>query len=642
MIPSAPAGSTPVRRITPHATSVGDLFRKRARATPAAPAIYEKLGGAWEKTSWGQLFDRARRAAQGLVTLGVERGDRVAILGPTRSPWTTFDLGAQLVSAVSFGIYPQQTPTQIRYLLSHSEAKVVYVDGADELANVLSAVRDLASVSAIVPWDDALAGPARATDARVCSPDLLAGAPLDEREIDRRLAATAPDDTAVLVYTSGTTGPPKGAMVSHANILTMLHASGATTEELRTDDLSLNFLPMAHAAERILGSFQRVDAGIPTAYARSMGSVLEDMAEVRPTFLGAVPRIFEKAYAKVQAELERQPLPVRALFAWALRIGKRRAALAIEGRLVPPTLRAQYGLADALVFRRVRAAFGGRVRFFVTGAAPIALPILEFFWAAGLPIYELYGMTEATVATHGNRPGAVRLGTVGRVIPPLESRIAEDGEVLVRGPCVFQGYFKNPDATREILEGGWLHTGDIGSIDADGYLRITDRKKHLIITAGGKNLAPANIENAIKNQDPLISQVYAHGDRRPYVVAIVAPSPLETLAWGEERRLVAPSEVKTLMSDLLVSPLARSPALNAAMARIVADRAFGERVRDAVRRGNEQLAHVEQVRRFAVLDRDFSQEAGELTPTMKVKRKAVAELHATLIDAVYEGGGLPV
>jgi long-chain acyl-CoA synthetase len=305
-------------------------------------------------------------------------------------------------------------------------------------------------------------------------------------------------------------------------------------------------------------------------------------------------------------------------------------------------LRLQHAIADRLVFRRVRAAFGGRVRYFITGAAPIALPILEFFWAAGLPIYEVYGMTEATVVTHMNRPGAVKLGTVGKVVAPMEAKIAEDGEILMRGPWVFQGYLKSPEATNEALEGGWLHTGDIGTIDADGYLRITDRKKHLIITAGGKNLAPANIENAIKNQDPLVSQVYAHGDRRPYVIAVVAPSPLETLAWGEERGLVAKDEVAALTKELLANPASRSAALNAAMAKVVAHGDFGERIREAVRRGNQQLAHVEHVRRVAVLDRDFSQEAGELTPTMKVKRKAVAELHGKLIDALYEGGGLEV
>ncbi|APR87523.1 Long-chain-fatty-acid--CoA ligase [Minicystis rosea] len=639
MIPTGP--NVPVRHITPNAKTLGDLFRRRARATPHAPAIYEKHGGAWQKTTWGQFYDRARRAAQGLVDLGVGKGDRVAILGPTHAPWAILDMAAQLASAVSFGIYPQQTVEQIRYLLQHSEAKVVYVDSEAELDSVIAAARDLPTLLAIVPWDAALAARAKDRDPRVISPAALEGEPMAEAEVERRLGEVAPDDTAILIYTSGTTGPPKGAMISHGNIVALL-GSAAKLHGALESDLSLNFLPMAHAAERVFGFFARIDSGIPTAYARSMGSVLEDLADVRPTLFGAVPRIFEKAYGKIRAELERKPKAVQRLFDWAVSIGKQAVRCTIEGRPVPPAIRLQMALADRLVFRRVRAAFGGRMRFFVTGAAPIALEILEFFWAAGLPIYEVYGMTEATCATHANHPGAVRLGTVGRVIAPMEAKIADDGEILMRGPWTFQGYLKSPEATAEALEGGWLHTGDIGSIDQDGYFRITDRKKHLIITAGGKNLAPANIENAIKNQDPLVSQVYAHGDRRAYVIAVVAPSPLETLAWGEERGLVQRDEVAVLTRELMSNPAARSAALNTAMAKVVADRAFGERIRAAVRRGNEQLAHVEQVRRIVVLDRDFSQEAGELTPTMKLKRKAAAEIHAELIDAVYEGGGIEI
>ena len=639
MIPTGP--DVPVRRITPRARTLGELFRLRAQTTPNAAAIYEKHGAQWVRTTWGQFYDHARRAARGLADLGVERGDRVAILGPTRASWAILDMASQLVSATSYGIYPKQTAEQIRYLLAHSEAKVVYVDGADELRTVLEAVEGLSTLRAIVPWDAALARAEAARDPRIVSPEAFVGEPLSEADVDRNLAAIDPNDTAILVYTSGTTGPPKGAMISHANILSLL-AAQTTISELYESDLSLNFLPMAHAAERIFGFFARIDTGVPTAYARSMATVLEDVADVRPTLFGAVPRIFEKAYAKVSSELAKKSPAVQRLFRWAVSVGVRCARLEIAGERVPAHLRVQRALADRLVFRKVRAAFGGRCRYFITGAAPIALEILEFFWGVGLPIYEVYGMTEATVATHANRPGAVRLGTVGRVIAPMEAKIAADGEILMRGPWVFQGYLKSDDATREALVDGWLHTGDIGSIDADGYLKITDRKKHLIITAGGKNLAPANIENAIKNQDPLVSQVYAHGDRRAYVIALVAPSPLETLAWGEERKLVTREEVSALTREVMESPSSRSAALNAAMARVVVDPAFSERIREAVRKGNRALAQVEQVRRFAVLDRDFSQEAGELTPTMKVKRKAVALGYEALIDQVYEGAGIAV
>jgi long-chain acyl-CoA synthetase len=639
MIPTG--AHVPIRLVAGEATSIGDLLRRRARATPSVPAAYEKSGSVWEPLTWSGFYDRARRAARGLSALGVARGDRVAILGPTRTTWGVLDMAAQLVAAVSFGIYPQQTPDQIRYLLAHSQAKVVHVGSADEIDRVLEAARGLPSLRAIVPWDLAVVAAAKGKDDRLVSPEALEGEALEEAEIERRLAAVDGEDTAILVYTSGTTGPPKGAMIRHRNVLSALRAVGPMYG-LFESDLSFSFLPMAHVAERILGFYGRVDAGMPAAYARGMGTVLADLAEVRPTVFGAVPRIFEKAHAKILAELERRPPAVRRLFAWAVDVGKRAAALEIAGRAVPPALAAQRALADRLVFRRVRAAFGGRVRYLVTGAAPLALPIVELFWAVGLPMYEMYGMTEATVVTHANRPGAVRLGTVGRVIPPMEARIAGDGEILLRGPFVFPGYLDRPEDTADAIRDGWLCTGDIGTVDDAGFLRVTDRKKHLIITAGGKNLAPANIENAIKAQDPIVSQVYVHGDRRPYVIALVAPSPLETLAWGRERGLLPAAEAEALSRALLADPSRRSPALDAAMAQVVAHPAFGERIRDAVRRGNAELAHVEQVRRIAVLPRDLGQEHGELTPTMKIKRKAVAEIHAALIDAVYEGGGIEV
>lgn len=634
-----PGPNVPARHLAAEARTLPDLFRLRCETSAGAPAIYEKRDGTWTPMSWTGFFDEARRVARGLAELGVKRGDRVAVLGPTKSPWAIYDMAAQLLGAVSFGIYPKQTIEQIRYLLEHSEAKVILVDSQDELESVLAAAKGLSSLTAIVPWDAALAKENASRDPRIVSPEKLSGEKIGDAELADSLGAISPEDTAILVYTSGTTGLPKGAMISHRNILSCLTAFESVVP-LTQSDLSLNFLPMAHAAERVLGFYGRISSGTATAYARSMGSVLDDVREVQPTLFGSVPRIFEKAYAKIHDELEHKPRAVQKLVAWASAVGREAAKLEIEGREIPRGLRMKRAIADRLLGRRVRAAFGGRIRFFATGAAPIALEILEFFWGVGLPIYELYGMTEATVVTHCNRPGATKLGTVGRITAPMEARVAEDGEILMRGPWVFQGYYKSPDATAEAVKDGWLHTGDIGTIDADGFLRITDRKKHLIITAGGKNLAPANIENAIKNQDPLVSQVYAHGDRRAFVTALIAPSPLETLAWGKERNLVQASEVDTLSRELLDSPANRSNALNEAMARVVSHPDFSARIREAVRKGNKQLAQVESVRRFTVLDRDFSQESGELTPTMKLKRKAVEQLHAKAIDAMYEGGGI--
>lgn len=625
--------------IANQARTVGDVLLRRAEATPDRPSLFAKTGGVWAPISWAGAAERARSVARGLLDLGVEIGERVAILGPTQPLWNDFDFGAHFVGAVSVGIYPMQAADQVRYLLEHSESRVVFVSGEDELATVLEAAQGLESLRAIVPWETELFERFQASEPRLRPVDDFLGEPLAEDDLAARQAAIDPESTAILIYTSGTTGPPKAAMISHSNILALLRR-GSEAFPFYEDDLLLSFLPMAHATERVLSFYLRVSNGVAAAYASSIGAVLQELGETRPTIFGSVPRIFEKVYGRVQGEMEKKPALVRSIFRWALGVGKVRTARLLAGDFdsgAPQrgeTLRER--LAHRLVFRKIHAAFGGRVRAFITGAAPISRDILEFLWAVGLPIYEAYGMTEATVVTHINRPGGARLGSVGRPIPPMEHRIAEDGEILLRGPLVFQGYFKNEAASRETLEGGWLHTGDIGEIDADDFLRITDRKKHLIITAGGKNVAPANIERAIKEESPLISQVHAHGDRRAYISALIAPSPLETLDWGVRHDLLPSAEYAALEKELLANPSARTDALNTAMARIVADRRFQKLFIEPVRRGNRNLARVERVRRFFLLDRDFSQETGELTPTLKVKRSEVEKKFADLFDQVYD------
>ncbi len=609
--------------VAPQARTLGDVLRRRASATPDAIAHYQKEDGEWQRTTWRELYDAARRVAQGLVELGVEPGERVAILGPTRAEWAEQDFGAQLIGAVSVGVYPLQSVEQVRYLLEHSESRVIFVADEAELQTVLEAARGSenlrATLRAIVPWETELATRFANEDERVIPLERFRGEPLAEEEIEQRLATVDPASMAILIYTSGTTGPPKGAMISHANIKALLE-NGHRVFPFRQDDLMLSFLPMAHATERVLSFYLRVGNGVAAGYASSMGAILEELREVRPTVFGSVPRIFEKAYARIQSEMAQKPVLVQRIFAWADGVGRRRVRLQLAGKRVPAALGLQYGLAKRLVFNKIHAAFGGRVRAFITGAAPTSYDILEFFWAAGLPIYEAYGMTEATVLTHINRPDAVRLGTVGRVVKPLECRVADDGEVLLRGPMVFLGYFKNEEATRETLVDGWLQSGDIGEIDEDGYLRVTDRKKHLIITAGGKNVAPANIERAIKDQSPLISQVHAHGDRRPYISAILAPSPLETLDWGAKNGLLSAAELEERRVELMANPSARSPALNEAMAKVTAEKRFQELFRAPVERG--QQPH-------------FSQEEGELTPTMKTKRKFIEEKYAPVFERIY-------
>ena len=618
------------------ATTVPDMFVQRAQDAADRPAFFHKQDGTWVPTSWRQWHDRAAEVAGGLARLGIAAGDCVAILGPTRPNWAIFDIAAQLSGCVSMGIYPKQSVAQVRYLLEHSEAKVILVDSTKELDVVLAAADGIDTIEAIIPWDAASAAGRESPLLR--DPSVLDGAPLDEKAISARMDAIDPNDTAIFVYTSGTTGPPKCAMISHANVLAVLGHQNHF-QQFYEDDLCLSFLPMAHVAERVMAFYGRISVGFPTAYATSIASVLPELIEVQPTVFGSVPRIFEKAYNKIQIEVAKKPPAVQRLFAWAIKTAKARMRQQLAGQRLSPLLSLKCKVADALVFRKIRAVFGGRVRQFVTGAAPTSIDVLEFFWAIGLPIYEVYGQTEATVVTHGNIPGGACLGTVGRCMPGLEHRIAQDGEILVRGPVVFRGYFKDEEATAKTVIDGWLHTGDIGTIDADGYLRITDRKKHIIITAGGKNLAPANIEAAIKVADPLISHAHAHADKRPYVSALVIPSPIETLEFGLERGLVSQAQLETRTAELMENPTGRTEALAAAMAPVTAHPEFRERIQTAVRTGNMRLSNVEKVKRFTILNRDFSQESGELTPTMKVKRKAVEVSYAETFDRMYAEEG---
>ena len=624
----------PSQSVSPQARTLGEVLLNRVSLTPNQPAAFQKIDGRWHKWTWQEFGRRSLRIAHGLVDAGCRAGDRVGILGPTWADWGVCDFAGQLAGMVTFGIYPKQTVEQVQYLLRHSECRVLFVADDESMETVIQAARDSPELVAIVAWQPDLANRWAEKDPRITSIEAFGKEVMDEQQARQRMAAIDPEETAILIYTSGTTGPPKGAMISHQNILTLLRHHQSLIDFYQ-DDMLFSFLPMAHASERILGFFVRVDSGVATAYASSIGSVLQEISEVRPTIFGSVPRIFEKMYDRIQGEVAKGSPIKQAIFRSADRIARRRLALVLENRPIPLLLRVRHAVGDRLIFSKIRRALGGRIRFCIAGAAPISYEILEFLWAAGLPVYEAYGMTEATVVTHMNRVGESRLGTVGRPVPDVECKIAEDGEVLVRGKMVFKGYFKNPEATAETVVDGWLHTGDIGVVDAEGFLRITDRKKHLIITAGGKNVAPANIERAIKNQHPLISQVHAHGDRRAYITALIAPSPLETIDWGLENGILKEDEAAERRSELMADPSSRTEALSSSMAKVVADPRFQGLFKKPIQEGNRELARVERVRRYFVLGRDLSREQDEMTPTMKMKRKAIEELHADAFDRLY-------
>lgn len=637
-LPSLPH---PVLGVASQATSLADLFRRRVQASPRRRAWRDKRDGRWVEITWQEFGQRAAAVAAWLVRQGLHPGDTVVIVGSTRAEWCVCDIGGQLAGLVTVGAYPTLSPEQLAYVIDHCDARVAFLEGPADLARVREVRALCPKLERVVMWDPEGSNADAEPDAAEPEPALeivslaqVLGTEIDEAELDRRREAIEPSDVAIIVYTSGTTGPPKGAMISHANIMAFLTAGlGIDFDE---DDEMLTFLPLAHVAERIAGFYMRISAGYCAAFASSIPAVLEEVKEVRPTLFGSVPRIFEKAYDRIQGQVAQAPPVRQRLFRWAEDVGLQVVERWQQRSPVGILLRLQYALADRIVYRKIRGAFGGRVRFFVTGAAPIPQQVLRFFWAVGFPIFEVYGQTEATVITHANKPGSTRLGSVGQPVSAIEHRLADDGEVLVRGPLVFRGYHKDPDATQATVDDdGWLHTGDIGRIDDDGYLYIVDRKKHIIITAGGKNLTPANIENEIKSQDPMVSQVHAHGDRRPYVSALVTLSPSDALDWAQGQGMIDAAKVARMKAELLANPLARPEGLDALLAAVGQRDEIRKRVIEAVRRGNAKLAHVEQVKRVMLLDRELSLEEDEITPTLKVKRKNIELRFAEQFDRLY-------
>ncbi|MEZ4219398.1 MAG: long-chain fatty acid--CoA ligase [Polyangiaceae bacterium] len=626
----------PAKSVFPDATTLPRMFLERVKRSGPALAFQHKEDGHWKRSTWLQFHDAAASLATWLLDRDLRLGDKVTIVGSTRPEWCIADMGGLLSGAVTVGAYPTLTPDQLAYILEHSDSRVAFVEDQEQLDKIVSHKNALPKLEHVVVWRyDQLTPESRQHPWVVAWKDVLS-TPLRREDIDARVEQVDPLQTAIIVYTSGTTGPPKGAMISHRNIATIL--SEPPIMDFDEDDITLSFLPMAHVAERILAFYGRVNYGTATAYASSIPAVLEEVKEVRPTVFGSVPRIFEKAYARIQGEVTKAPPSKQKVFRWAEGTGKRMLEYWQRGERAPLLLSAQYRLADRMVFSKLRGVFGGRVKFFVTGAAPIPRQVLDFFWSAGFPIYEVYGMTEATVVSHANKPGSVRLGSVGRAFPFVEEKLAPDGEILVRGKTVFQGYYKNEEATRETIDDdGFLHTGDIGKRDADGYLYIVDRKKHIIITAGGKNLTPANIENEIKAVDPIISQVHAHGDRRAFVTAMITLSPMDAIDYAAANGLAPDAgAIDGMKQALMRDPLARPDGLAELMRAVTQDAALRRRITEAVKKGNEKLSRVEQVKRVFLLERELSLEEDEITPTLKAKRKNIEKKFASEFDRLYE------
>jgi long-chain acyl-CoA synthetase len=613
MEPTAAAATTGSR-------TIADLIPHAAAAHGEHTAVRYKRDGAWHDVTYVQLADTVQELALGLIELGIQPGERFCILANTRPEWSFLDMAATSAGAVVVPIYQTNSPEECLWVISDSDACAIVCENDQQLAKI-AAIRDRVPGLRTIVVMDPPAGEAAGNGAASGQATLEGVITLEEvrergrsrsvEELEARRTAVRAEDPFTFIYTSGTTGPPKGCVLSHGNyrsIVDMIREVG----EIREDEVSYLYLPLAHSFALLI-QLAAFDLGSTLAFfGGDAKQIVPELMEVKPTYLPSVPRVFEKIYTLAHGAIEALPPEERRRSQAAIELGVKVRDMINHGEPVPEEMQKQFDEADEKLFKNVRAIFGGRVRHATSGAAPIAREILEFFYACGVPVLEGYGMTEtataATISTLENH----RFGTVGRALPGVQLKIADDGEILIKGPNIFQGYHNRADASFGAIEDGWLHTGDLGSIDEDGYLSITGRKKDIIITAGGKNLTPANIENDLK-QCRWISQAVMHGDQRPYPVVLITLDEEEIPVYAREHNL--PEDIHTL---------SRSPEIRALIQR-------------EIDQANAKYAQVEQVKKFAILDHDLSQATGELTPTLKVKRNIVNEKYADVFEALYAG-----
>ncbi len=561
----------------------------------------------WETISAERALTDVESLALGLRHLGIRHGDRVALLSENRYEWAVSDLAIVGLGAITVPIYATLTAEQCRRILDDAGARAVIVSGSEQLAKIRAVLGQLPRLEFIVPMEDLPAESPREKSWNLVTGRGALARATDPLAFRGESEQVKPEDLATIIYTSGTTGDPKGAMLTHANISSNAEA-GMQVVRLSSSDTILSFLPLSHIFERMAGFYTMLAAGVTIAYARSLDTVAEDAAEVRPTILTGVPRFFEKVRTRIIENARSRSLVARGLFFWALGQGLRKARAHLGRR---PAFLPFASVADRLVGAKVRARMGGRLRLCISGGAPLHPMVLEFFFAMGIRVIEGYGLTETSPVICLNPPGREKPGSVGPPLPGVEVKIGDEGEILTRGPHVMQGYWHNPEATEQAMRGGWFHTGDVGHLDDEGYLYITDRLKDLLVTAGGKNVAPQPLENRLKGSKWILEAVVL-GDRRPYIVAVLVPNfeRLEALA----RRNAWPFATR---AELLARP------------EILA--IFQRRVD----RLNAMLAPFEQIKRFALLDYEMTHEGGELTLTLKVRRRVFLERHAALIESLY-------
>jgi long-chain acyl-CoA synthetase len=596
----------------PTPRNVPELFLERVGRSPDAEAFRYPDGKGWRSLGWRETEARIRAVAGGLRALGLTPEQPCAILASTRIEWVLADFGILFAAGATTTIYPSSTADECAFILSDSGAVVAFAENDDQVRKLAARRAELPALRHVVTFDGA------------ATPDgwVLTLADLEERgrawdaahpgAFEERAGEIPTEALATLIYTSGTTGRPKGVELTHGAWLSQSLAIEESRFLSHPDPMQFFWLPLAHVFGKMIGTAQ-LRIGFPTAIDGRVDRIVENLAATRPTFVCAVPRIFEKVHAKVLQNARDGGAVKGAIFRWALEVGLEASRLERAGKRPGPALAAQRALADRLVFRKVRALFGGRLRFFVSGSAPLSRDIAEFFDAFGVAICEGYGLTESSAATHANLPWARRLGTVGTPFAGIETRIAPDGEILMRGPWIMRGYRGLPEQTRDALDAdGFLHTGDVGVVDDDGYLTITDRKKDLIKTSGGKYIAPTELEAKLKARSPWISQVLVHGDRRNYVAALVTLDAEAIGRWAAENGLAGKA----------VADLAREPAVKAL---VQADL-------DEV---NATLPRFATVKRFAILPREFLEAEGEVTPSQKLKRKLIEQRYRAVLDGLY-------
>lgn len=595
--------------------TVNEIFRNRMIKYGDRLAVEKKRRGAWERASWNQYYERSRSVGLGLVSLGVKKGDRVSLVSENRLEWLYTDMGTLGVGAVLVPIYSTLTAEEIEFIVSHSESKVLIVENNEQLEKALGARKKCPRLEKIVLIETE--GVSLMPQGVISFADVMQAGRRkhdeDPKLFDRLADEVNLEDLATIVYTSGTTGHPKGAMISHKNIMAQIKALASVEPQYAFDtDQSVPFLPLSHVFERIAGHFFGMYVGLTSSYAESMDTIVQDIQDRRPNVILAVPRVCEKVYQRITMQVRNEPAWKQKVFFWGQKVGAKISDYRERKKRIPLLLRFKYFIAFQMIFKKLQNALGGRVRWMTASGAPTAREIIQFFNGAGIQVIEGYGMTELTAPGTMSNLADYRIGTVGKPLLGVDIKLDNDGEILVKGDCVVKGYWRNDEATKEAFTpDGYLRTGDIGVFTEEGFLIITDRKKDLIITSGGKNVAPQNIENLFKS-DPLFTQCIVIGEKRKYLTALINVDRQIAAKLAEERGIGFEDPEELLEKPEFLKVL---------------DEHVAER--------NSHLAKYETIKKYRIIRQDFSKETGELTATLKVKRKVVQEKYGSVIESMY-------